>query len=106
MKDCIFCQIVNGKTDTDLIYENDKVVAFKDVNPQAPVHILIVSRKHIPSVKELQEEDRDIVTDMIWAAKEIAERKELTGYRLKIHVGRSAGQEIDHLHLHLLSNNN
>jgi len=103
-EDCIFCQITNNKTETDFLYEDEKVVAFNDINPQAETHVLVVPKKHIPTVKDLQEEDRGLVSKMIWTAKKIAADKKLDGYRLQINVGRSGGQEIDHIHLHLLAN--
>lgn len=100
---CIFCKIANKQTPADIVYENDKILAFKDVNPKAPVHILIVPKKHIPSVDHIEIQDKTLMGEMILAAQKIAREKNLPGYRLVINVGREGGQIIDHLHLHLLS---
>lgn len=101
--DCIFCKIVNKEAPADIIYEDDKIIAFKDVNPYAPIHLLIVPRKHIPSVNHVEIDDKALIGDLILAAQKIAKEKNLKGYKLLINVGRSAGQIIDHLHIHLLS---
>lgn len=102
MSDCIFCKIVNKETDTPLLYEDDKLVVFNDINPSAPVHILIVSKKHIESIKKVEEEDGDLLGEMILRASKIAGEKNLEGYKLIFNVGRKGGQEIDHIHLHLI----
>ena len=104
MENCIFCKIINKKSPADIIYEDDKIIAFHDINPSAPVHILIVPKKHIKSIKEITQEDRDLIGELILTAKEIAQSKQLEYYNLRINVGRQAGQIVDHLHLHLLSN--
>ncbi len=104
MPDCIFCKIINKELGSEIIFEDDIVVGFNDINPKTPVHILIVPRKHIPSVNNLEQDDEKIVGHLFLAAKNIAKEKGLSesGYRLSINVGRDAGQEVDHLHLHLL----
>ncbi len=104
MNECIFCKIANRKTETEIIYEDDKVVVFKDINPKAPVHLLIIPKKHIPSVDHVGIKDKALMGELILVAQKIARQKNLTGYKLQINVGRPAGQIIDHLHLHLLSN--
>jgi len=101
--DCIFCKISKGEIPSTKVFESDKVFAFLDINPKAKTHILIVPKKHIESIKTLQSEDKDIVVEMIFTAKEIAEKEELQGYKLVFNVGRDGGQIVDHLHLHLLS---
>lgn len=103
-KDCIFCRIVSGKTDTQFLYENDQVVVFKDINPHAPVHLLIVPKKHIRSINDLTEEDREIVSDMVMTARKIAKSVGVStsGYRLFFNVERGGGQVVFHLHLHLI----
>ena len=102
--DCIFCQIIHGKKPADWIYQGESVVAFKDKNPNAPHHILIVPTKHIRSINDLEHEDRPIVSEMIMRAGVIA--KELgidqTGYKLIYNVERGGGQFVFHLHLHLI----
>ena len=101
--DCLFCKIAQKESPSDIVYEDDKVVAFKDIYPQAPIHLLIVPKKHISSIDHVELEDKDLMGELILAAQKIAREKNLKGYKLQINVGRPAGQIIDHLHLHLLS---
>jgi len=103
-KDCIFCKIVNGEMSTEFLYENDTIVVFKDINPIAPVHLLIVSKKHIRSINDLEQEDKKIVSEMIMAAKDMAKKEGITksGYKLLFNVEKGGGQVIFHLHLHLI----
>ena len=103
-KDCIFCKIVNGEMSTKFLYENDTLVVFKDINPVAPVHLLIVPRKHIRSINDLTEEDREIVSETIIAGRDMAKQEGVSesGYKLLFNVERGGGQIIFHLHLHLL----
>lgn len=101
--DCLFCKIIKKELPSEIVYEDDKILAFKDINPRAPVHFLIVPKKHIPSVDHVEFQDKELMGDLILAAQKIAKEKKLRGYRLQINVGRSAGQIVDHLHLHLLS---
>lgn len=100
---CLFCKIANKEVSAEIVYENDNFSAFKDINPQAPIHILIVPKKHIQSVDHVEIEDRVLMGELILVAQKIAKEKNLKGYKLQINVGRPAGQIIDHLHLHLLS---
>ena len=103
-KECIFCKIVRGEIPTKFLYENDLLVVFKDINPQAPVHLLIVCKKHIRSINDLAEDDGNIVSEMVMAAKDMA-KKELidkSGYKLFFNVEKGGGQIIFHLHLHLI----
>lgn len=102
--DCIFCNIVNGKTGTEFIYEDDQVVVFRDINPHYPVHDLIVPRRHIRSVNELNPDDRDIVAHMIMVGKNVAARRGVneSGYKLLFNVEYGGGQRIFHIHMHLL----
>lgn len=102
MTDSLFTKIIKREIPADIEYEDEVCVAFKDIHPKAPVHLLIVPRKEIPSVADLQEEDGEIVQHLIYTAKQIAEEKKLDGYRLQFNVGHLGGQEIFHLHLHLL----
>lgn len=103
MADCIFCKIISGVIPTQLIYQDDQVVAFKDIHPQAPVHSLIVSRKHIASLAEIDKADLPIVTHMIETANVIAKQQKTGhGYKLVINTGADGGQVIMHLHMHLL----
>jgi len=101
---CLFCKIANHEQNTDTIYEDEKIIVFKDINPKAPIHLLIVPKKHINSINELEETDRELISDMIFLAKKLALEKGLDkkGYRLTFNVGRGGGQIIDHIHLHLM----
>lgn len=99
--DCLFCKIINKEMPSDIAYEDDEMISFKDIHPKASFHVLIVPKKHIDSLAHL--EDRDLAAKMIFTAKKIAEDNNLTGYKLIFNVGRDGGQIIDHLHLHLLS---
>ena len=103
-QECIFCQIIQGEKPGDFVFQDDSVVAFKDQNPQAPVHILILPKKHIRSINDLSEEDRQVISDMFLRAKEIAAEMGIsqTGYKLVFNVERGGGQYVFHLHLHLI----
>ena len=106
MEDCIFCKIINKEIGTDFVYENDEIVAFNDIHPKANTHILIVPKKHIPTINELNKEEKDeiLVGKMMLVARDIAKEKKLSGYNLVFNVGKTAGQIIFHIHLHLMSN--
>jgi histidine triad (HIT) family protein len=101
---CIFCQIVNGRRTADFVYRDEAMVAFHDIRPAAPVHILIVPRKHIRSINDLVEEDRGIVGEMIFRSRDVAASAGVgrSGYKLVFNTERGAGQVIFHLHLHLI----
>ena len=102
--DCIFCKIVNGEIPTEFLYENDELVVFKDINPLAPIHLLLVPKRHIRSINDLEDADGSLVTDLIMTAKDMAETMSVnkTGYRLFFNVEKGGGQEVFHLHLHLI----
>ena len=102
--DCVFCNIVNGRTDTHFVYEDDRVVVFKDINPHAPVHDLVVPRRHIRSVNDLTDDESAIALHMILTGREVARRRSVdaSGYKLVFNVEWGGGQRIFHLHLHLL----
>jgi histidine triad (HIT) family protein len=103
-KNCPFCQIIRGEKSADLVYQDETLVVFKDIHPRAPVHLLFVPRKHIRSVNDLTEEDRHIVSEMIFRAKEIAKDQGISesGYKLLFNIERGGGQVIFHLHMHLM----
>ena len=103
-KDCLFCRISRGETSTAFLFENETLVVFKDINPAAPIHLLIVPKKHVRSINELTEADRPIVSQMIMSAKDMARQHGVakSGYRLFFNVERGGGQVIFHLHLHLI----
>ncbi len=102
--DCTFCKILNGEIPTEYLFENDRVVVFRDINPIAPVHLLIVPKKHIRSVNDLKEDDRKIVSELIMVAGNMAQQNAIakSGYKLFFNVERGGGQVIFHLHLHLI----
>lgn len=102
--DCIFCKIAEKKIPAKLVYEDDKVVAFDDINPQAPTHTLIIPREHIPTVNDLHPEHNALVGHMFQVAKEIARIKGIaeSGYRSVFNCNRDSGQEVYHIHLHVL----
>lgn len=104
VEDCVFCQIIRGEKSADFVYQGEAVVAFKDIRPHAPVHILIVPKKHIRSINDLDEADRTIIGEMIFRAREIAKGQEISGsgYKLVYNVERGGGQYVFHVHLHLL----
>lgn len=104
MSDCIFCKIIKKEIPSEFIYEDDFCVVFKDIHPKAKTHLLVVTKKHIHSIAEMEEGDEKIVGHLMRAAKNIGSKLGLPGYKLGINVGKEGGQEIFHLHVHLLSN--
>jgi len=101
--DCLFCKIVAGEIPSDQVHADDQVVAFRDINPQAPTHVLVIPRRHIPDAHALGEDDGEILARLFTAARGIADAEGLTsGYRIVTNVGEEAGQSVFHLHLHLL----
>jgi histidine triad (HIT) family protein len=103
-QECIFCRIVRGEIPSERVYENETVVAFRDIQPAAPTHVLIVPREHIPSVSALNDEDVEIAGALMLAARSIAAQEGLdtNGFRVITNVGDWGGQTVDHLHLHVL----
>lgn len=103
-QECIFCNILNGRTDTRFIFEDDMLVGFKDINPHAPVHDLIVPRRHIRSINDLMDTDRDLVAHMLMVGRDLAKQRgvEASGYKLVFNVEWGGGQRVFHLHMHLL----
>ncbi len=104
MADCIFCKIIAGEIPTELVHEDGEIVGFKDINPQAPVHLLIVPKRHIETLNTLDEKDSHLIGKMALVAKGLAKEfgVDRSGYRLIINVEKGGGQEIFHLHMHLL----
>jgi len=102
--DCIFCQIVAGKIPSKILYQDEEVIAFRDINPQSPIHLLIIPRKHIPSLAHLSEAESPLMAHMVNIANQLAKREGVfeSGYRLVINCGKEGGQLVPHLHLHLL----
>lgn len=104
MEDCIFCKIINKEIPSKIVFENDLVIAFEDLNPVAPVHILIVPKKHIKSAMEVTEEDSKYLSEVFLVAKQIAEEKGISesGFRIVNNCGDAAGQTVKHIHFHLI----
>lgn len=102
MADCLFCRIIKKEIPSKPVFEDDSVYAFHDINPQAPTHVLLISRKHIGGVAELESGDESLAGRMIVRAKQIADSLKLKSYRLVFNSGSEAGQSVFHIHLHLL----
>lgn len=100
--DCIFCQIAKKKQKANIVYEDDRIIAFENIKPLAPIHLLIIPKKHIKSVNAISKEDADLIGYLWTKIKEIAKIKNLTGYKVIANVEKEGGQEIFHLHYHLL----
>jgi histidine triad (HIT) family protein len=105
VEDCIFCKIADGRIESEFIFEDDVCVAFNDLDPQAPTHILVIPRQHIDSLDKAQENDRDMLGHLLIKAAEIARERGFAedGYRTVINTNRSGGQTVFHLHVHLLA---
>jgi histidine triad (HIT) family protein len=101
---CIFCKIVSGAIKADIVYEDNEVIAFNDIKPQAPVHILIIPKRHISRLSDLESADADVFGKLAIAANVIARKKMVveTGFRLVANCNKDAGQEVFHIHMHLL----
>lgn len=100
---CTFCKIIEGKIPSTAVYQDDLGYAFADINPKAPVHVLIVPREHIASLDEADQSNRELLGHLLLAASDIARKKGLgAGYRIVVNTGEEGGQTVDHLHLHLL----
>ncbi len=103
MKDCIFCKIINKEIESKIEYEDEHCIVFHDINPQKKIHLLIVPKKHIPTIKDVKDEDEKILGRMLNVAKKMGEKFNLEDYKLIMNVGEKSGQVIFHIHLHLLS---
>ncbi len=104
MADCIFCKIINKEIPAEIVYEDDVVVAFNDINPAAPVHVLIVPKKHIDCVSSINRENADVLTGIFLAVNKVAEKVGIkdSGFRVIVNNGHDGGQVVYHLHFHLL----
>ncbi|MEN3013603.1 MAG: histidine triad nucleotide-binding protein [Endomicrobiia bacterium] len=105
MEGCIFCKIVKKEIKSEIVYEDENFVVFKDINPQAPVHLLVVPKLHIESISSLEIENKENIKDALFIIKKVAQEIGITkdGYRVVINTGKNAGQEINHLHFHVLA---
>lgn len=102
--DCIFCRIANGRIPSEILHKDDWVIAFRDISPQAPVHILIVPVKHFSTLNEVKGDDLKIIPHIFEVANELADRECIAerGYRITVNTGKEGGQVVGHLHFHLL----
>ena len=101
MSDCIFCKIINGDFGTEFVYENNSSVVFKDINPKADTHLLVVPRLHVESLNEL--DDKSLLGDLMMTVKEVTKKLGIKSYKTLINTGKDAGQEVFHLHIHILA---
>jgi len=104
MSDCTFCKIISGEIPTEFLYQDEEMVAFRDIKPKAPVHILIVPKRHIEKLQEVSDNEKDLLGQMLLVAQKIAEREKIaeSGYKVVVNCGEGAGQLVPHLHFHLL----
>lgn len=104
MSDCLFCKMVNGDIAPEIVYETDAVLAFRDINPRAPTHVLVIPKKHIPTLADITAEDTVLMGDIMQAAKHVAEQEGIaeSGYRTVFNCKQDGGQEVYHIHLHVL----
>jgi len=104
MEDCLFCKIANKKIESEIIYEDDRAIVIKDIHPQAPVHDLIISKRHIPSLLDLKEEDKDLLFHLFTVVNLVARKEGVAdeGFRIVINCGTAGGQVVFHLHIHIL----
>lgn len=104
MTDCLFCKIVEKKIETDIIYENKNIIAFRDINPQAPVHILLIPKLHFSTLNDLTVNDKNLAGNLIYNAAKLAKREGISekGYRTGFNCNEWGGQTVYHIHLHLL----
>jgi histidine triad (HIT) family protein len=104
MMDCLFCKMVKGEIKPDVVYEDETVLAFRDINPKAPVHVLVIPKQHITNVNDIQVGDRLLVGDMYLAARKVAQQTGVaeSGYRLVVNCNSDAGESVHHLHLHIM----
>ena len=105
MEDCVFCKIINGEIPSEKVYEDNKVLAFKDINPAAPIHVLVIPKEHVQNVLEINHENKEMISDIFLAINKIAKQLgiEDDGFRIINNCGKDAGQEVMHLHFHLLA---
>lgn len=104
MNDCIFCKIINKEIPSNIVYEDDEILAFRDINPVAPVHILVIPKKHISSLIELKEDDELIIGKIYTVINKISKQEEIgeKGFRVIVNCGEDGGQEVQHLHFHII----
>ncbi len=101
--DCLFCKIIAGEVDSEKVYEDEDVFVFKDINPQAPVHVLIIPKQHIATLNAFRDEDAALIGKLLLTAKTLAAQQKLPGYRVAMNVEKAGGQVVFHAHLHMLA---
>lgn len=104
MNDCIFCKIIKKEIPSDTVYEDDEIIAFRDIHPAAPIHILVIPKKHIESLIDVKQEDEQLIARIFKVINKIAEQEGMDkkGFRVIINCGEDSGQEVGHLHFHIL----
>jgi len=104
MDNCIFCKIINKEVPSKIVYEDERVLAFDDINPRAPIHVLLISKEHYGTLNDIPEEKKDILSHLLLKARQIAQEKGIAenGYRIVLNTERDSGQEVFHIHFHLL----
>ncbi len=104
MEDCIFCKIIKKEIPSNIVYESDEIIAFRDVNPVAPIHILVIPKKHLNSVLDLNPEDEMLVGKIYMVINKIAKQEGIdkSGFRIVVNCGEDGGQEVKHLHFHII----
>lgn len=104
MDNCVFCSIIEGKIPSQKVYEDDKILCFKDINPEAPIHLIIIPKKHIESINDLENKDVELIGHIFLKVKQIAKELKIdeSGYRIVNNCGKDGGQTVPHIHFHLL----
>ncbi|GAA0126765.1 MULTISPECIES: histidine triad nucleotide-binding protein [Clostridium] len=108
MSDCIFCKIANGEIPSQKVYEDDRVLVFNDINPEAPVHVLVIPKEHISSANEITQENSDIISHIFVVINKIARELKISedGFRIVNNTGKNGGQTVGHMHFHVLGGRN
>ena len=104
-ENCVFCKIIKGEIPSNKVYEDNEILAFKDINPAAPIHVLVIPKKHIKSLADMKDGDEEIIAKIYSVINKIAEKQGFKekGYRVIVNCGKDGGQEVEHLHFHLLA---
>jgi histidine triad (HIT) family protein len=104
MDECIFCKIINKEIPAKIVYEDDRILAFDDINPQAPVHVLLIPKEHFDSLNDIPEEKKDVLGHILSKARQVALEKGVkeSGYRIVLNTARDSGQDVFHIHFHVL----
>ena len=102
--ECIFCKIINKDIPAKIVYEDNQIIAFEDINPQAPTHILLIPKEHFASLIDIPDEKKEILSHLLWCARQVAQEVGIkeSGYRIVLNTGKNSGQDVFHIHFHLL----